>query len=460
MDKPKTTAVWVDPAVAGPTAEELGPLTAHGELFVEFGRLEWSSGTPRVVEGERADLPPRTPVTLVVFGDWPRDFGALDEAGLALGEELQSVTLQGESRGWRIVGVHLEAFDVRDLEGFGKVLAASQEKLSPELFLSVSVPRYWLDQEALQGVADAVDFLVPELYGQRPGVEIWDPAWTLTRTVADARRVDALGRDFLVGVSSVGVAILDSKAGVSGVRTRGSLRELALSPALELVPGFSLSGIDGRRYSFRAQGAVRFGGEPLGIGEKLEVIGLGISNLQDFRAALVGAGLARYRGEVFYRLPAAEERFLLSRPQIVGVVQGDAPPASVAVAVVPGPRRGGRQQLTVSLQNTGQQATEIASIDHNYVELTAIDGYFSDADRGEFQRYQLLRRGGDGQAQATLRRANVLRLFRPILDLGDRVTSGTIQLTPTGSDPRLRLTAAFLLPDGEVLRMPVEEWRP
>jgi hypothetical protein len=272
--------------------------------------------------------------------------------------------------------------------------------------------------------------------------------------------VDALGRDFLVEVAGLGRAILDPKDGLAGTRTRGTLRELALSPAMELVPGFSLSGIDGRRYSFRSLGAVRFGGEPLRLGSTIDVLGLGVSHVADFEAALAAAGMEHHRGTVFYRLPAPEERFLLHRSQMEGILGGEAPQAAVAATVESQGSRGRRHRLAVTLKNSGQRATEIASIDHNFVELTAVDGYFSDARPGEFQRYQLLNRGPGGEVRPSIRQPDVVRLFRPILDLGDTVTSGTLQLTATGPDPHLRVTALFLLPEGELIRMPIAEWRP
>ena len=460
LDKPPTVAVWVDPQVVMPAVEEVAPLTINGELFVEYGRLEWDGGQPRVVVGERLNLPPRTPVTLVIYGDWPGALDGQEAAGKALGEVLEGLALQGESRGLKVLGLHLEILDVQDLESFATVLSAAQGELAPELFLSVSLPRQWFGDENLRQIADAVDFFVPLLYGQRPGASIWDPAWTLSHVVEEARQVDALGRDFLVGVSVVGTAIFDPKAGVSGVRTRGTLRELALSPGLELVPGFSLSGIDGRRYTFRALGGVRFAGERLSLGQTLDVVGLGLINLEDYHAAMAAAGFAHYRGEVFYRLLAPEERFLLSRQQLPPILRREKPRPEMIVEVLPQDSRGGRHRFQVAVVNTGQQATEIASIDHNFLELTALDAYFSDADRGQFQRYQLLSRGGDGQVRATLRQARVLRFFRPILDLGDRVTSGSIRITAAGSDPRVRVGGSFLLPDGEIFTIPAQEWRP
>ncbi len=114
-------------------------------------------------------------------------------------------------------------------------------------------------------------------------------------------------------------------------------------------------------------------------------------------------------------------------------------------------RRGSTVQLQAMLRNPGTEATEIAFVDRNFLEVRVPSGRFGRIDPGDFQRYQLLRRSADGSERPSLRNANILRLFEPVLDAGGEVRSGSLEVLGARGSEGVTWRLNYLLGNGTEL---------
>jgi len=431
------------------------------DLFVMGSELAWNGDLPELRLSRIESVPAHTAVTIVVHGSWPGPNTDADEVGERLAEETRRLRLGLEGRGLVPSGVHFDVDADGALKAYGEALAELRGAMDRTLFLSATVERRWLADPQLRAVAKGVDFMVPFLYGQRPG-EPEDPeAWDLQRLPAALRIVEELDRDYLVGAFTVGSAQhLDARGNQMGALTSVSLRRLVGEPALVLQHGFSLEGVDRQVYGFKAMAPVDLEGTPIALGESLRVVRTSPPYLQKLLRRVSEAKAKRCLGVAFYRLPRSEERLSLMLGALVDGLQEapSAPDLGLSLELLSRDSQGVRVRAV--LENRGGEPSELSLLDNNYVELSTSTGVFASVEAGSFHRYELRRKGESEVTMQTLRAPNQVRLYQPLLEGGDRLESGPIWLRFSGPQPAIELRASFLLADGREAKPGPIAWTP
>jgi hypothetical protein len=460
LDKPKRSALWVGPvqAVSFPDLSRLEQV-GIGELFVEAAHLSWQGTDPHLETVPMQSLPRRTGVTLVVSGGWPHQELDPEKVAAALAADLAALRPQAEGLGLVPLGFHLDVAAGGSLASYAAVLAALQNQLDSGLFLSATVERAWVGDPDLQALADAVDFLVAFVYGQRPGEREDNGAWDLDKVEANLRSIDLLGRDYLVGVVTLGrVVQLGPGDEPLAETTRLSLGELVHHPALELTYGSVLEGVDRQSYRFRVRGASRVGEWKVAGGQSVRMSALASAHIEEFERRVGALPLDHHLGELYYRLAAPEERMSLSLANLI-----DALALQVATAMPQAlvERRGGsaaRPVYRVTVENASDEPTDVILLGSNYVELRTAGGVFGQVDPGDFGRWELLRPDRGGKLVRGFRDATILRLYVSYLEGRQRVVSGAIEVVGQGGEPTVTAGGEFVLPGGRTVA--VEEVKP
>lgn len=449
--KPRRSAIWVA-AGSQATPGELNRLAQVGveEPFVEAADLVWRGGVPELEGQPRAPAARRTGVTLVIRGVWPPSELPADDTVRTLAEALRELARDAERSSLVPLGFHFDMEAPAGLAAYADVLAALRGELDTRLFLSASVERRWLGREDLSRLAGAVDFLVAFLYGQRPGEPDEPQAWDLTEVTAGVERMEELGADYMLGVVTVGRAeLLDRRDGLQEVTTGLSLGDLGRESALELGGGFSLEGADRQLHRFTAVSPVRVGDWRLGTGEVVRVVRLAPRHLEDLRQRVEPLEPRHLLGYLYYRLPLADEQLSLSVESLADTLASEGVLEPPRVTLTPQGRSGGRWRFTIAAENPADEPTEVARLlEYNYVELRARGGTIGRVDPGGFRRWELLedRRGGD--PVPAFRSANMVRLYTPILDGGERVETGVVEVVAAGGgEPEVTAGGRFLLSD-------------
>jgi hypothetical protein len=431
------------------------------DLFVLGGELAWNGEMPELRLSRIESVPAHTAVTIVVHGSWPGPNTDADDVGERLAEETRRLRLGLESRGLVPSGVHFDVDATGALKAYGEALAELRGAMDRTLFLSATVERRWLADPQLRAVAKGVDFLVPFVYGQRPGEPEDAEAWDLQRLPAALRTIEELGRDYLVGAFTVGSAQhLDARGNQKASLTAVSLRRLVRDPALVLQHGFSLEGVDRQVYGFKAMAPVDLEGTPIALGESLRVVRTSPPYLQKLVRRIAEAKTKHCLGVAFYRLPRNDERLSLMLGALVDGLaeEPSTPDLGLSLELLSRDSRGAR--VRVVLENRGGEPSELSLLDNNYVELTASAGVFASVEAGAFHRYELRRKGESEITMMTLRAPDQVRLYQPLLEGGDRLESGPIWLRFGGPQPAIELRASFLLADGREAKPGPVAWTP
>jgi hypothetical protein len=433
-----------------------------GELFVPAARLEWNGDRPKLRAERLEGLPPRAPVTLVVDGAWPSgELADDDETGERLAAELGKLLLAAESRGLAPLGVHLDIAGAGEHESYAAALAAARSELARDAFLSATLGRGEWEGEAAERLARSVDFLVAFLYGQRAEEPESAAAWDLDQIEPRLARLDRLERAYLVGLSTVGSATRLAAAGEPlASSTSVSLRALVAEPGLALRQGFGLRSGARLVHVFQVTEPTRVAGWDLRPGESVRVVRTHGAYLEDVAERLASRPSRHRLGEIYHRLPAPGERLVIPTESLLAARAPGraAPELEIALELIERTPR--RLWLRVRLENRSGESTDLALLNHNYVELNATGALFGRADAGTFQRYQLRRRGVEELTFRTARAADQLRLHLPVLEGRDSAVSGPLELRLTGGEPRLEVASRFLLPGGREVGTPPTPWRP
>lgn len=423
LERKPGSALWIDPAVATVEAETLAGLRSAGldEIFLEVGSLTWSGGEPELTV-RTVDLPNlRASATLVVTGDGPPPDVDAARAAERLAPELRRLLRSVRGSGLLARGLHWDLeVTAEGLPRLASLLDELPSHLEEETYLSATLPRDLLAAETVEDLLGPADFLVTFLYGQRPAETGDDPeAWDLQRVETDLERLDALGEEYLLGVSTVGRLVAKTAAG--GVFTGIALADLVSSPAFEAQLGMSLEGIDRRVYDYRTTRELRLGRLELPSGTGVRLSFLSAHDVRNLLNRVEDLELENHRGQVYFRAPAPEEGLSVRPESLAGVLSGDVPRPRPEVRLETAGRR-----LTVRLTNAGIADTEVGRMETNYVELRLARGGFARVDAGEFSRYDLL----DAETgRRTLRSPDVLRLYTPYLTPGAEVVSGSVVLS-------------------------------
>lgn len=443
LDREAGSALWIDPAAGPVEVDALYALQDVGvqELFVDAAQLTWDGGTPQLAT-HAGDLPDvRTSATLVIHGAAPPPDTDLEAAADRLVPELRRLARGVRGTGWVPRGFHWDLdLSAEDLPPMASLLDELDARLDGETYLSVTLPRSLLDDPAAEDVARAADFVVAFLYGQRDHEAGDDPtAWDFQEVSASLERLEALGQQYLLGVSTVGRLIVE---GDDAVVTRVHLSDLVESPAFEERFGMSLQGIDRRVYDYRTTEPVRLGDLELPAGADVRLSFLSAIDLHQLFNLATHEGTPLHRGQVYWRPPAPTEGLSVPPEVLARALSGDVPQPQPEVRLESSGRR-----LTVHLTNDSPVGTEVARMDMNYVELRLGRGSFARVDPGDFPRYDLL----DGDTgRRTVRDPDVLRLYLPYLPAGRQVASGPVVLSGAGTG-NVSVAGSFLAPGDEVV---------
>ncbi|HSM52256.1 MAG TPA: hypothetical protein VLA75_12720 [Thermoanaerobaculia bacterium] len=450
------SAAWESPAAQPLAAGIEERLRAVGveERFLEAGWLEGAGGAVRLAKAPLARRAAGGRTTLVVRGAAPEG----EAVPRALATELRSLLAEADGRGLRPAGIHLDLEPFPAPSRLFELLGPLRETLPGDRLLSITVPRAALGDRELARLADLTDFWVVFLFGQRPGEREDLAYWDFYRTEQDARRVEEIGEPFLLGVSTLAaLSRLDARGEVREERTAFHLFPLLAHRSLEMVPGSLLLGVDRQVVELRTRGRLAVEGWSLEPRERLRMVRAPVHLVEELERLAGSWGLARHLGQLYFRLPEPGEVLSLSGAAIAAALEpGPATPELRAeVESLPAPR--GRFRFRIRLRNASDLATEIATLEHNFVALAVPGARVAEVELGEFVRYDLARSDARGERRGVLR-ADEVRLFAPIVEGGAELESGPIELVAGGGTVRVRVALDFLLPDGRVFSPPAEEW--
>lgn len=427
------------------------------EAFVEMASLDPDASSPiRRFDDLPQDL--GLPAHLVITGSpaLPAGDDALETLAGPLAESLRQLRFEAESRGWLVLGICFDLEEGADLARYADLLRRLRGNLD-ELFVSATVRREDVkpESEPLQKLAKAVDFLVPQLYGQRPGNADVKAAWDLGQMETSIEIVEALGVPYQVGVVTLGTASYASRKGaVKAQTTEMTMQQVMADRSMRLQPGFALEGTDRRVYVLRAEGRARVNQWDLVEGEMVRVVRPATYDLEELHRLLSLWPVENHLGQVFYRLPGPQEGLSLPVESLVGAL--DTEPATPQLVLdVSVQRRVGRGWLVRFLiENLNREFTELSFTQYNYLEIRTAQGVFAAEQRpGDFYSYDLFRETepGEEEPKRTIRDPNLLRLQVPVLEADQRVSTGDIRIEARQLE--LSLEGRFLLPDGRVLEL-------
>jgi len=459
------SALWVSAEdAAGLSAADVGALEAGG-----IGRLVLAAGTLAAGPGagiETVDLRAepgaprpavRLPVLLAVSGTWG---GAAEpaEEGARLAGELAALRRRAEAAGWRPIGFLLDLAvppDEPALDGYAELLAAAGEAVGDGALLAATVDPAALGVPGFEAIAAGADLLVAFLYGPRPDggpAAGGEAAWRLDAVAEAARRLDALGTPFWVGVGTVGeLTLLASDGSVTDRTTRADLGPLLAAPELAAPRAAVLEGLDRQRYAFAVREPLTVAGRAVPAGGAVAVQRLTAHHLARLPARLAELGLSHHLGQLWMRPPRAGEGLAVPVATLADAAAGRPVGPRLELALEERSAGGGRRVVRVRLANVGGEATEIAALDANLVELTSPSGTFGRVDPGGFRRYELTREGRRVADARAASRADGLRLYVPRLAPGETVVSGDVEVRGGRGAPRIAAKASFLAPGGTVV---------
>ncbi len=462
------SAIWVDQDSIPLESKDLQSLDAVGvrELFVPAAELGWSGATPDLRSAEEPIAPPRaTPATLVIDGSWPGIEVDWDEVVPLLAGDLEGLRLAAEDRRLLPRGFHFD-LDLETPEAVGRLaefLQRLRKEFQQPLELSVRWPRETPAEKAWKSLAEAVDFVVAPLYGQRPGVPDDPLAWSLDDVAARLTELEELERPYLVEVVIAGSATIYSASGApSHVLTLGDVQSLAWNRDLEAGYGVALDPGARQVYEFRARAETSAVLRRFEKGERIRVVATSTPILAAVLEALGTATAPSLRGTLFFRAPAGGEQFGLDLEQLLNAHRGGEalqPDLKLEVEVIH--RGGSRWALNLSLRNESSEPTELSVLDANWVQIQLEDALVNWVRPGHFPRYQTFQTGSDGELYLTLRHADTVRLYVPMVQGRDELMAGPIEVRGwRDGEPKILMGGAFLTPFGGSLELAPERWAP
>lgn len=481
--RPAGSAVWVDPRMAPLAPSAARALRAAGveEVFVAAANLVAGDEGARL-DSWASDLahaaPAHTPVTLTVLGSWPppADFDP-GQAARAVAEGLVGLRAAAEEADLLPVGVHLHLDRARGggsgeaspapaggkvpdgvageearLDLLSAFVEALRDRLPDDLFVSVSLERSWIGAPGWQDLAESADFTVPFLYGDPPGAadraESWDPA----QVEAGVKQMETLGRDYLLGVRSIGSA---SRVGASGevrdVTTRASLPALADNKDLRRTIGDAFGGVGRLVYSFQAQRRTTVAGWDLSPGETVRVVRTAPSLLYNLRQRMQAASDGHLLGLLVNRLPGPGEELSPSAEALAALFEEAPPEPALRANLVVQSRSRQTVVLGVTLENPSSLSTDLALSDGNYLSIETGDAFIEGVEPGEFTRYTLWRQGREVRPGVGWREPDEVRLYTPMLVAGETVSGARVSVRSRTGGGTAVLSGRFYLPDGREL---------
>ncbi|MCG8461399.1 MAG: hypothetical protein MI919_34385 [Holophagales bacterium] len=457
QQKSSLSAIWVSSESQTLSTSEVARLKDSGveEAFLTVARFDGSADPP-LERLEIPDLESGLPATLVVEGAWSAGEPEADRLAGQISESVRQLRFDVESLGVLVVGIHFDLRPVRDFATYGRFLSRVNDGLEEGIFLSATMERKWLGSEELGRVADAVDFVVPFLYGQRLGEAEDGDAWDFASLERYLQQVEQLGVPYQIGAVILGTASHISRSGTSQT-TRQDLPSILWNRSLALKPGFTLEGVDRRVYSVVAEEDTRVGGFKVRANDQIRVVRAATSDLEELLRRVDLWDIPNHLGQVYFRVPSEDEGLSLHIESLLNALS-DEPASPELGFTVSVQRRTGRGYLVrFGLENKNREFTELALLENNYLQVTLEQGELTTkVDPGDFYRFELYRRDGDS-FERTFRDPNMLRVHVPILEGQQRVSTGDVEVVVRG-EPRFLLEARFLLPDGRTLELGPRIW--
>ncbi len=460
-EKAPGSALWLGNRSEPLEASDLARLAEAGigEVYLTVARLEPTEPGGPLVPLEATDPPGSMPLTLAVNGKWTGD-----EDPESLAERVSGATralrFDIESRGGVPIGLHFDLGSVESFESYGQFLKRLRKDLDRNLFVSTSLKRGWIEAPGIETVIEAVDYVVPFLYGQRVNEPEDGGAWDYIQLELELRKLEALAVPYQIGVIGLGTAThLSGSGAVKARTTRLSLQEIVWNRDLKLRPGFSLEGVNRRVYAVVAEKPTIAGKWKVKTGEGIRVVRAATSDIEELTRLVDAWEIPNHLGQVYYRLPSTEERLSLTLENLMNAL--DPTPASPELELdVSLQRRTGRGWLLrLSVTNGNGEITELSLLDSNYIQATALAGEFaSRVGPGDFYRYELYRTREGGEPKRDIRRPNLIRFHLPILEGRQALTSGDVEIKVKGT-PALEVEGRFLLPDGRTIKVGPRIWR-
>lgn len=455
------SALWLGQGSEKPEASQLARLKERGvgECFIEAAVLDLGPGGGGLAVQKTPELPPSTPVTLVVTGTWPEGGLDAEEAAGRIAEGAQQVRFAAEGLGLVPVGLHFDLQQVGTLVAYAELLEKLRAKLDRTLFLSVSLVRSWMDDPELGQLVEAVDFVVPFLYGQR-AEEPEDPAaWDFIKMQQGLEKLETIGTPYLIGSVTLGSAsYLSARGELKERSTAISIQEILWNRSLKLRHGFTLEGVNRQVFTLRAERPTRAGVWRLKEGEEVRVVRPTTFHFEEIQR-LVGAWhVPNALGQVYYRLPQAGELLSLTLDNLVNALEPSAAEPELEFDAAVRRRTGRGLLLGFSLENVNGEVTDFSLIDKNYLQITTDSGTFGRVEVGDFYRFDLFRAAPGKPLERTYREPNVVRLYAPMLEGRKTLHSSDVELLGGGS-PALTIEASFVLPNGKQLQVGPRRWR-
>lgn len=427
------------------------------EAFVEMAVLDPNQSQPI---RRHSDLPQDMglPVHLVVTGS-PQLPSADDEVealATTVAESLRQLRFEAESRGWLVLGICFDLGEGTSLSREAALLHELRGRLD-DLFVSATVRRDDIksDSDELDALSSSVDFLIAELYGQRPGTADVKAAWDFGQMEKNVEILEDLGVPYQVGVVTLGTASYASRKGaVKSQTTEMTMQQVMADRNMRMQPGFALEGTDRRVYVLRAEGPARVNHWDLVEGELVRVVRAATYDLEELHRLLSLWPAKHHLGQVYYRLPGPQEGLSLPVESLAGAL--DTSPATPELVLdVSVQRRVGRGWLVrFMIENLNREFTELSFTQYNYIEVRTNQGAFAAEQKpGDFYSYDLYleREEGEENPKRTIRNPNLMRLQVPVLEADQRVSTGDILVESRRLE--LSLQGRFLLPDGRVLEL-------
>ncbi|HLF56037.1 MAG TPA: hypothetical protein VI942_04240 [Thermoanaerobaculia bacterium] len=458
--KAPMTALWIGSESAPLANSGLAGLESAGvhELFYEAAALDWSSGSPRLVERFGAPLPRATASTLVVRGPWRRPVERPRAIAGAWRRELESLELAAERRRATPIGIHF-ALDTTDaLDELAKTIRALRGELGARFHLSAELDPSQLADEGAESLARATDYLVVFVYGQPPNEPEEDSKWDLDAARATIAALDRLGRPYTLGAWTLGAAQRRSATGeIVGSAADLAVGALLREPRLEPMPGAVFGGLGRQAIERVARHPARFGDWILAQGESIRVVRPTTAHLERFLAVAAPRPGSPRLGAVLRRLRAPGETLALSADNLAAALApGEAAPAfAVQLERLPGGHGTSRFRLT--LANGNDEPTDYGAVESNYVELRLPRGVLADVDAGGFDGWEQLWHGSERRTLKALREADTLRLYAAYVDGGERIASGPVAVRGAGELERVTISGTFILPGGRELALAPRE---
>ena len=397
--------------------------TGARTLFLRAGQIDYGDSHLRCTHTTAGSFPAGVE-THLVYNATPALLAAFEKVEAAALADQLATSFNDDARraagdAARVAGVQLD-FDVptRLLVRYARLLKALRERLPAGMRLSITGLPTWMASADLGGVLAAVDYWIPQLYGEQLPSRLDEMmAIASPQVVArDVRRAASFGRPFYAGLAAYGYTIHCASNGAR-LAVIGDLDPALVAARRELQlierrpfepPRRGEATVSEWRYVYRATQDTQLDHLLIREGEwlMLDVPTAG-ALAACARAAREQAG-EHLLGLCVFRLPEQGDATALSMAEIGGALRDDQASNSVVIEAT-AQDAAGAQAVTLNLTNDGATRARLgegaASLE---VRLPA--GSLRQVGLRGFDTSSLLCGAGEGMRNCSLRRANAVKL--------------------------------------------------